>query len=163
MIQSVKNSLIFVVEDNTMFLRLIKFQLQNKGYENIKLFSNGTECVNNINQNPDIVILDYSLGDMTGLDVLKKIRDKSPKSKVIMLSEQKSIETTVKILKLGVNEYIVKNNYLALKKLTRTIRYLLLKKLLRKKRKIFNITISVFFVLVLILATFFYFGPKIFG
>ena len=75
MMQSIKNSLIFVVEDNIMFLRLIKFQLQNKGYINIKSFTSGTECINNIKQNPDIVILDYSLGDMTGLDVLKKINN----------------------------------------------------------------------------------------
>jgi len=57
---------------------------------------------------PDIVLLDLRLPDMSGLEVLRKIRETSPQSEVIMLTGQGSIESAVEAVRAGAADYVAK-------------------------------------------------------
>lgn len=100
---------IFVVEDDDWYNRLLVHNLSlNPDYEIIS-FSNGNDCIKSLNQNPDLVTLDYRLPDMKGLDVLKKIKELNEDIQVILISEQDEIEVVVELLKYGAYDYIVKS------------------------------------------------------
>ena len=100
---------IFVVEDSEWYNRLLVHTLSlNPDYE-IKSFLNGKDFMNCLFESPDIVTLDYSLPDFTGLDILKRIREENSDTQVILISEQEDIDTVVNLLKLGAYDYISKS------------------------------------------------------
>jgi two-component system response regulator AtoC len=101
---------IFVVEDNDWYNRLLLHTLSlNPDYE-VKSFLNGRSFIDALHEKPDIVTLDYRLPDMTGSDVLRKIKGEFNEIQVIMISEQEDINTVVELLKLGAKDYIIKTN-----------------------------------------------------
>lgn len=101
---------IFVVEDDEWYSRLLVHTLSlNVDYE-VRSFNTAAAFLDALHEAPDIVTLDYRLPDMNGLDLLKKIREENSEVQVILISEQKDIETVVSLLKLGVYDYIVKTN-----------------------------------------------------
>ena len=100
---------IFVVEDDEWYNRLLVHNLSlNPDYE-IQSFIDGKSCLQNLNQNPDVITLDYRLPDMKGLEVLKKIKDINEDIQVVLISEQDDIEVVVELLKEGAYDYIVKS------------------------------------------------------
>ena len=100
---------IFVVEDSEWYNRLLVHTLSlNPDYE-IKSFFNGKDFLNSLIESPDIVTLDYRLPDITGLEILKRIREDNPEVQVILISEQGDIDTVVNLLKLGAYDYISKS------------------------------------------------------
>ncbi len=101
---------IFVVEDSEWYNRLLVHTLSlNPDYE-IKSFFNGKDFLNSLYESPDIVTLDYRLPDLTGLDVLQRIREENSDVQVILISEQEDIDTVVSLLKLGAYDYISKSD-----------------------------------------------------
>lgn len=105
------NTKIFIVEDNVFYSELVNNKLKEKGYTNTQLFHSGEDCVDNLYQNPAIVILDYDLGKMTGIEVLKEIKGINPNIQVVFLSGQENISIAVNSLKYGAYDYVEKNNH----------------------------------------------------
>lgn len=113
---------IFLVDDDQLFITALKDQVKKmfKFETNIQTFLTGEECLKSFKSPPKIVILDYFLNSnyqyaMNGLQVLKKIKDVSPETKVIMLSAQDKMEIAVKLIKLGAYDYIIKNDQVFLR------------------------------------------------
>jgi DNA-binding NtrC family response regulator len=101
---------IFVVEDNEWYNKLLVYTLSlNPDYE-VKSFLNGQDFLKCLNESPDVVTLDYRLPDITGLEVLKRIRQENSDVQVILISEQGDIDTVVNLLKLGAYDYITKSD-----------------------------------------------------
>lgn len=63
---------IFMVEDDAVYSRMLKYILELNPDHEIFEFKTGKDCINNLHQKPDVITLDYSLTDMTGAEVLKK-------------------------------------------------------------------------------------------
>lgn len=83
--------LIFVVDDDKAYNRLIEVYLKKNGYSKIKCFFSGEDCLRNFSLNPDIVVLDYNLADtdsskLNGFQVLGKIKGIFQNTTVIMVS-----------------------------------------------------------------------------
>jgi two-component system, NtrC family, response regulator AtoC len=101
---------IFVVEDSEWYNKLLVYTLSlNPDYE-IKSFSNGRDFLKSLHESPDIVTLDYRLPDISGLEVLKRIKQENGDIQVILISEQDDIDTVVTLLKLGAYDYITKSD-----------------------------------------------------
>jgi two-component system response regulator AtoC len=101
---------IFVVEDSEWYNKLLVYTLSlNPDYE-IKSFFNGNDFLNCLHESPDIITLDYRLPDMTGLELLDKIRQGNSEAQVILISEQSDINMVVTLLKMGVVDYITKSD-----------------------------------------------------
>ena len=101
---------IFVVEDSEWYNRLLVHTLSlNPDFE-IRSFFNGKDFLNNLFESPDIVTLDYSLPDFTGLEILKRLREENSDAQVILISEQEDIDTVVTLLKMGAYDYISKSD-----------------------------------------------------
>jgi len=101
---------IFVVEDNEWYNKLLVYTLSlNPDYE-VRSFFNARDFLNCLNESPDIVTLDYRLPDLSGLDVLKRIRQENDDVQVILISEQEDTDLVVTLLKMGAYDYITKSN-----------------------------------------------------
>ena len=100
---------IFVVEDDEWYNRLLVHNLSLNPDYDIQSFTTGKECLENLNQEPDVITLDYRLPDTKGLDVLKQIKEINEEIQVILISEQDDIEVVVELLRHGAYDYIVKS------------------------------------------------------
>ena len=102
---------ILIVEDNSDHLELTKLALK-KALENIliKEASCGAECMQIIsNSDFDLVILDYSLPDQNGIEVLESIRNLKPELPILMVTGQGNERLAVQAIKKGANDYFIKS------------------------------------------------------
>ena len=98
---------VFIVEDNKLYAQALRKQLVDNHYQ-VKVFYNGRDCISHLDDQPDVITLDYTLPDMTGHEVLKDIQKKCPQAHVIIISAQESINTAIDLMKNGAYDYIMK-------------------------------------------------------
>ena len=107
--KDIKDYLIFIIEDDKLYSKMLNFHLQRHEYKNVYVFNEAEDFLNHLHLNPDVVLLDYHLGATNGLEVLKKIKRFNPNIQVILLSAQNEIAIAVDTLKYGAFDYIEKN------------------------------------------------------
>lgn len=101
---------IFIVEDDEWYCEFLTYHLsQNPEYE-IEKFHTGKELLENIYKKPSLITLDYSLPDLNGDAVLKKIKDIDQDIPVVIISGQEDVSTAVNLLKVGAYDYIIKDD-----------------------------------------------------
>lgn len=137
--------LIFVVEDNPVYNKLVVNYLESKKFHRIENFPSGEECIKRINQKPDIIIQDYLLEGMDGIEVLKHVKKIHPHTEFIFLSGQDSVDIAVNTLKLGAYDYIVKDQ-MALKKMVDKIHKIMAMQKLLKSNRRYKTGILLFFL-----------------
>jgi len=101
---------IHVIEDDAWFGELLKYHLSQNPDNDVNLFKTGTECIEGLKNNPDLVTIDYDLPDVKGDQLLEKIREKNPDLPVIIISGQEDVSTAISLLKMGVQDYFVKDD-----------------------------------------------------
>jgi len=109
-----KKILVFLVDDDALFLKSLEIEFAQTGEYAIKTFATGEMCLENISKNPDIIILDYYLDGIekeaiNGLETLDRIKKINAQIPVIMLSSQDKIEVAVNCMKHHAFDYIVKS------------------------------------------------------
>lgn len=98
---------ILVVDDESSVVKFLRLSLEVEGYQVVEAHS-GREALSNVaSQKPDLILLDYGLGDMTGLDVLKNIREWS-EVPVIFLTVLDGESEKVAALDAGADDFITK-------------------------------------------------------
>ena len=98
---------VFIVEDEPMIIEVLKAYLEKSGFE-VESSQNGKEGLNKINEtNPDFVILDLMLPDMTGEEICRQIR-KTSEVPIMMLSAKTSEEDRIAGIVLGADDYVTK-------------------------------------------------------
>jgi len=120
--------LIFLVDDDALFLKSLEIDFTQNTESYIKTFTTGELCLENISQNPDIIILDYYLNSIdinaiNGIETLDRIKTANPLIPVIMLSSQDKIEVAVICMKHNAFDYVVKSEtaFVRLKKIITSI------------------------------------------
>ena len=98
------------MEDNTFFSQLIKQKLEQNDHIEVELFESGAAFRNHLHRNPDIVILDYSIPDTNGIDLLREIKHYNNDIKTILLSGQEKVEVVIEAFEHGAEEYIKKDD-----------------------------------------------------
>lgn len=145
-----KSMLIFVVEDNLLFNKMVCEYLKKQNFVNLKSFVSGKDCIKAVKQGefPDIVIQDYFLDDMNGVEVLKEVKKKSKKSEFIFLTANTDIEVVIDSMKLGALDYIVKDKGDVLNRLVEKIHKVT--KLILIKRKNQALRLAMIFSLIIL-------------
>jgi two-component system, OmpR family, response regulator len=105
---------IFIVDDEPLLSEMLTDYLKEQ-YEdfNIKSFPTGEACLQSLDEQPDIVVLDYYLNSKekdaaNGIDILKEIKKQNAGIPVIMLSSQKSYGTASQTIMYGAMHYVIK-------------------------------------------------------
>jgi DNA-binding NtrC family response regulator len=99
---------ILIIEDDALVRRTLTSQLAKKGFE-VVAAENGEGGVRAYGESsPDIVLLDVRLPDIDGLEVLRKIKERSRRAIIVVMTAFDDMQTTVEAIKLGAYEYLVK-------------------------------------------------------
>jgi len=122
---------VIIADDHPVVLKGLK-EIIEEHFDNvtIDISSKGYELLNKINSNDyDIVLLDISLPDINGLEVLREIKKKKHKLHVLILSMYPEEQYAVRALKAGANGYLTKKSasdelVLAVRKILAGKRYL---------------------------------------
>ena len=99
---------ILIVEDEVGILQFLQQGLEEEGYTIITA-SDGEKALELLtNENFDLVLLDWMLPKLTGLEVCKAYRLQNKTSPVIFLTAKDTVQETIEGLQAGANDYIKK-------------------------------------------------------
>ncbi|MEO8212802.1 MAG: sigma-54 dependent transcriptional regulator [Myxococcales bacterium] len=99
---------VLVADDETLIRQSIEAALAEEGFA-VRSAASGAEAWSRFQEDrPDVVLLDLVLGDMDGLELLRRMRQASAEVKIILISAHGSIETAVTAMKLGGYDFIRK-------------------------------------------------------
>lgn len=99
---------ILIVDDEMLVRTFLAETLRRK---NLEVFTaeNGTKAFELLKEHTfDLVITDMKMPDMTGIDVLKKIKEVAPQTVVVVITAFGSIENAVEAMRLGAFHYLIK-------------------------------------------------------
>ncbi|MCM1054771.1 MAG: response regulator [Bacteroides sp.] len=95
-------------DDSSIMLMLLEDALSRGGYR-VLTAEGGRECLELLEkEKADICTLDIGMPEMNGLEVLERIKEKYPETRVVMLSAQSAEENVRKALELGADHFIAK-------------------------------------------------------
>ena len=119
---------LFLVDDDALFLKSLEIDFLQRADFDIETFVTGELCVENLANDPDIIILDYYLDGierdaMNGIDTLDKIKAFNPDIPVIMLSSQDKIDVAINCMHHKATDYVVKSetSFMRLQKIITSI------------------------------------------
>ncbi len=99
---------ILIIEDECGIYEFLKDGLEEEGY-NITIAPDGIQGVAKFHQsNPDLVLLDWMLPEMNGVDVCKEIRRHDKETPILFLTAKDTVKETVEGLRAGADDYIKK-------------------------------------------------------
>ena len=99
---------ILVVDDEAVLAEMVSMALRYEGW-NISTAGDGAAALAAARaQRPDVVVLDVMLPDMSGLDVLHKLREENPQLPVLLLTAKDSVEDRIAGLTAGGDDYVTK-------------------------------------------------------
>ena len=109
-----KNSVI-IVDDQTLFAEGIKSILISTGNFIVKgIASSGLECLGLIDKNkPGLIIINSSIGEISGIDILKIIREHKMPIKILFISSEINVNVAIDALNYNVDGLILKNSSLS--------------------------------------------------
>ena len=99
---------ILVVDDDEFMVELLNESLTDAGYA-VSAAANGAEAIDIINhQDLHIALIDLSLPDMAGMDLVVQVTNASPDAQIIIMTGYPTIESVIDSLREGAQDYIVK-------------------------------------------------------
>ena len=101
------SKILVIDDDNDMCLLLDRFLTRN-GYQ-VSAVSSGKAAIEWMKKNqPDIALCDFRLEDMTGAELLGKIKEIHPATPVIIITGYSDVKDAVEVMKLGAYDYVTK-------------------------------------------------------
>lgn len=99
---------ILLVDDEVNLIDPIAYNLKQKGYDTITTYDGKSALESFRRDQPDLVILDWTLPDIQGVEILKQIREEQDFTPVIMLTGRTAKEDIVEGLTAGADDYVTK-------------------------------------------------------
>lgn len=100
---------IFVIEDNRtegMLLQLALAEIENL---QIRTFPTAQAMLNKLHENPIIAIVDLILPDMSGAELIGKIKEKNQDVRIVVVSAQRNIDLIADLQAQGIYNYLIKS------------------------------------------------------
>ena len=99
---------VLIVDDEMLLRDFLAETLRRKGLD-VSTAENGQKALQQLKGAPfDLVITDMKMPDMTGIEVLKKVKECSPSTLVLIITAFGSIENAVEAIRLGAFNYLIK-------------------------------------------------------
>ncbi len=99
---------VLIIDDEESIAKILSKFIQQEGHEAFSAFNakDGLERAETLN--PDVILLDIHLPDMTGLEVLGQINERKLPAQVVMITGEGSVDTAVQAMKMGAEDYLEK-------------------------------------------------------
>lgn len=99
---------ILIIEDESGIYNFLKQGLEEEGYST-SIAVDGKQGIGFFqSQKPDLILLDWMLPKMNGIDVCKAIREKDSETPILFLTAKDTLQETIEGLQSGANDYIKK-------------------------------------------------------
>lgn len=99
---------ILVIEDEEKIARILQLELEHEGYH-VECADNGRDGLDMaMSAERDLVLLDIMLPELSGLEVLRRLRQQGSQVPVILLTARDAVPDRVSGLDLGANDYVTK-------------------------------------------------------
>ncbi len=103
-----KNISVLIIDDEESQVESIKSFLRRRNY-NVYTAYNGADGIKLITENAiDVVLTDYRMPGLSGLEVLKKVKEINPDIDVVVITAYGSVQDAVDIMKTGAYDYLTK-------------------------------------------------------
>jgi len=101
---------ILLADDHPLFRQGLRSQLEKDGFTVVGEAGDGMEAIEQAERlRPDIVILDFSMPRLNGLDAAKEIRRVSPRSRMILLTVHREEEYVLESINAGIKGFVLKS------------------------------------------------------
>jgi len=100
---------IYIVEDDPWYGEILTYHLSLNPDYKVTRFETAKACLAKMYLKPDLVTIDFSLPDMKGDELYREIKAINPSVPVIVISSQEDVTVAVNLLKMGVNDYMIKD------------------------------------------------------
>lgn len=98
-----------VVDDSMTIRKIVIKALSSIGITDVAEAGDGEECVKSVAAAEfDIVLLDWNMPKMTGIEALRNIREAGKKVPIIMVTTEAEKSRVIEAIKTGANEYLIK-------------------------------------------------------
>jgi DNA-binding NtrC family response regulator len=103
-----EKSKILVVDDEEALRTVLSSELISEGYD-VQTASDGDDAISDLQKTSyDLVLLDIKMHKLSGFEVLKFIKEKHPKTKVVMLTGFADLKNAIESKKLGAEDFVSK-------------------------------------------------------
>jgi len=101
-------SQVLIVEDETKLAQFIELELKSEGYQ-VKIATNGFDGLTQAREStPDLLILDWMLPGISGLEICQRLRQTGSTVPIIILTAKDETSDRVAGLDAGADDYVVK-------------------------------------------------------
>ena len=99
---------VLIVDDDRKLLKMLRRTLVYEGFD-VTTAADGREALAAVSaQHPDVIILDWMLPELNGLDVLEALRQERDETPILMLTARDAVEDRVEGLESGADDYLIK-------------------------------------------------------
>jgi len=99
---------VLVVDDERVVCNSCQKILSKKGY-NVDIALSAQEALKKVKDNGfNVVIADWKMPEIDGMEIAKRVKEENPKTVVIMITGYPSVESSIKALRSGVSDYVPK-------------------------------------------------------
>jgi two-component system chemotaxis response regulator CheY len=98
-----------VVDDSLTIRKIIAKALQQIGIESVVEAENGAVALTAVSEHsPDLILMDWNMPQMSGIEALTKLRGQGCKTPVIMVTTEAEKSRVIEAIKAGANDYLIK-------------------------------------------------------
>jgi two-component system response regulator AtoC len=108
--KNIKSVNITIIEDDSWYANFLRHQISLNEDHNVQHFEDGTTALKTLKQAPDVITVDYSLPDIDGKELVSKLKQRFPETEIIMISGQNEVALALDVLRLGIHDYIIKDD-----------------------------------------------------
>ncbi len=103
---------ILIVDDHPLFREGLKSLIaRNPGFEVVGEAGNGADAIRMAKEmKPDLAVVDISLPDRSGLDIVRELRDLLPQTRIMIVSMHSKIDYITEAFQAGATGYVVKES-----------------------------------------------------
>ncbi len=83
---------IFIVDDDPFWTTLLAGLLAKSGFKNVQTFNDGKTCIDNLNQEPSLLFVDFNLEGLHGYELLKEILKLKPHSNIVICTASDDVK-----------------------------------------------------------------------
>ena len=100
---------VLIVDDASIMRKLIRKSFEKCGYTEIEEAHDGEDALRKVRAFlPNIITMDVGMPDCNGIDIIEKIRQISPNSKILMVTGDGKAKTVIDSVNAGASQFIVK-------------------------------------------------------